>query len=727
MKKFFLLVFLLFINYALSDDGSISIEADTISSSNNSINANGNVVVKSDDKKLFTNELEYDKETKVISTESNSKFLTKSGTLYFNNGDVTSDLKDGNFSKASLKFNNNVFILSDYIKKKDNDTYFTKNTTYYICPVNEDVGSTYNDVEKNLNSGFNCKNIFSMKSKDAKIDGKKKIVYLKNSSIRFFNFPVFYIPYFYTSRPFIDKVSGFDFPHVENLEDYGFGIYFPYVLYFENNSRLKVDPVIYQHGSFATKFIYKKNSNNGDFNINFTYLFDNKVSKFKKNIFGITEYEEEKYKDNRAYLAGIGNYKFDDYTFMDFDIGVLSDNYLYRDFLKKYNDHLKSSFNFSLIDFKSFNYTSFNITGFQELRENASLRQRTTPFAIPRIDVHLTTDNILDNNDSLFIESDTTLLTSDISSINENKYTRYYTDKRVSYSTIKFGSKIRTNMDLFIDFYNKDKEFIDTSNEGLILSKNHIRIIPEFSFDVRSPYYLFNSKNIVFEPIVQYYVSNKDYGYNKKFLNEDSRKSGINILNLFSRNRFVGLDRREYGERVNYGFNLNTKTFIGDFSFKLGQAYRDTTDYEIIGFDKKFSDILSGFGYVNNIFSFDYIMNIDRADKYVKSNSMLFNIFLGKFSFYSNYTYNYNKNSPNNHDFIKEVKTGLSYNFYRGWNLSFESTHDLERSKITEIDSSIDYGNDCFETGIKLGGDNFSDSGDGKNVNFSFYFKLKNF
>ena len=73
----------------------------------------------------------------------------------------------------------------------------------------------------------------------------------------------------------------------------------------------------------------------------------------------------------------------------------------------------------------------------------------------------------------------------------------------------------------------------DTSNENLTLKKNYIRIIPEVSIDVRSPQYVFNSKNVIFEPILQYYISNKDRGYNNFFINEDSRKSNIDILNFY--------------------------------------------------------------------------------------------------------------------------------------------------------------------------------------------------
>ena len=92
MRKFFLLILLIYANFALSDDRALSIEADTINSDNNIIDANGNVVVKNDGKKLLTDKLKYDKDKKVIYTESDSKFLIDDNVLFF----FRKDLSDPN-------------------------------------------------------------------------------------------------------------------------------------------------------------------------------------------------------------------------------------------------------------------------------------------------------------------------------------------------------------------------------------------------------------------------------------------------------------------------------------------------------------------------------------------------------------------------------------------------------------------------------------------------------
>ena len=120
-------------------------------------------------------------------------------------------------------------------------------------------------------------------------------------------------------------------------------------------------------------------------------------------------------------------------------------------------------------------------------------------------------------------------------------------------------------------------------------------------------------------------------------------------------------------------------------------------------------------------------MNIDRIDKGIRTNSMLFKIFLNNFDFYINYTYNYNKNSINYDDFLEEFKVGVMYKFYKNWSVLLNFARDLDKNKTREVEASINYSNDCFSTGIKMSGDSYSNSGIGKDTKFGFSFNLKVF
>jgi len=101
--------------------------------------------------------------------------------------------------------------------------------------------------------------------------------------------------------------------------------------------------------------------------------------------------------------------------------------------------------------------------------------------------------------------------------------------------------------------------------------------------------------NLVVEPIVSI-VGAPNNGNNNAIPNEDSNDLEIDAANLFSGNRFPGIDRIEDGSRVTYGvrtglYNLGT----GYTTVFLGQSYQFTgnTVYPLdSGLQTRFSDFV---------------------------------------------------------------------------------------------------------------------------------------
>lgn len=105
------------------------------------------------------------------------------------------------------------------------------------------------------------------------------------------------------------------------------------------------------------------------------------------------------------------------------------------------------------------------------------------------------------------------------------------------------------------------------------------RVVPEAALDWRYPFVRDEGRiSQTIEPVASVIVS--PYGGNPDRLpNEDSRDTEFDDTNLFSPNRFTGIDRIETGPRVNYGVNWGAYAAeAGYVNAFFGQSYRLKSD-----------------------------------------------------------------------------------------------------------------------------------------------------
>lgn len=122
------------------------------------------------------------------------------------------------------------------------------------------------------------------------------------------------------------------------------------------------------------------------------------------------------------------------------------------------------------------------------------------------------------------------------------------------------------------------------------------RIWPKLALDWRFPFARQEGTvRQLIEPIVIAVVT--PFGGNPEMIpNEDSLEFEFDDTNLFSLERFRGLDRVEGGPRLNYGLKLGAFTAAGaQITALIGQSYRvkdDSTFAVGTGLDRNFSDLV---------------------------------------------------------------------------------------------------------------------------------------
>ncbi|MEE9301134.1 MAG: LPS assembly protein LptD, partial [Alphaproteobacteria bacterium] len=130
----------------------------------------------------------------------------------------------------------------------------------------------------------------------------------------------------------------------------------------------------------------------------------------------------------------------------------------------------------------------------------------------------------------------------------------------------------------------------------------------------------------VIEPVIEAIVS--PYGGNsEKIPNEDSQDFEFNDTNLFSSNRFTGLDRIEGGPRANYGIRWSLiGPDLGSVSALFGQSYRvkeDDTFRSGSGLEEKLSDFVGRVDFRPwDFLDVSYRFRLDRDDLSPRRNEV---------------------------------------------------------------------------------------------------------
>ncbi|PPR78520.1 MAG: LPS-assembly protein LptD, partial [Alphaproteobacteria bacterium MarineAlpha2_Bin1] len=291
-------------------------------------------------------------------------------------------------------------------------------------------------------------------------------------------------------------------------------------------------------------------------------------------------------KKERSHLFASGNFKWDNIWNWGFSGAISSDD----TYLRKYNinssDTLQNNIFIEGINGK--NYASFNAFFFQGLRIEDDPGE--TPIIFPFLEHRFISQP---NDIGLLFK-----MNSNFIHLNRKEG---IDSTRLSLrggwhlpSTSKLGDLLTLSLEFKADSYITND--IPLDNDPSIVNNNEFvyRLIPQLSGEWSWPIIKREKDSYqLVEPIVSFAVS--PYGGNpSKIPNEDSRSFEFDDTNVFSINRFPGIDRIEGGPRINLGlkYGIYGKN-SGSMNILIGQVFRlksDDTFAERSGLENKTSD-----------------------------------------------------------------------------------------------------------------------------------------
>ncbi len=266
------------------------------------------------------------------------------------------------------------------------------------------------------------------------------------------------------------------------------------------------------------------------------------------------------------------------------------------------------------------------------------------------------------------------------------------------------GQHFRTRLSLRGDAYHASDVPTGNRKKSGFVS----RFIPEGLIEWRYPFArMSDTSHQLLEPMVMA-VWSPNGGNHRGIPNEDGQDFEFDEVNLFSTNRFPGLDRVEGGLRINYGLRLGQYGLDSEhYELFLGQAWRvrdDGTFDESQGLSGHFSDYVgrlqvNPFPYLDLLYRFrisDEFESLYRSELGVNAGTDEANLEVS-------YVRLDEETDPVIYPLREraQVNTGVVLKLIDNWTLKGSWRGDVDRGESIFYGSTLAYQDECVELSLR--------------------------
>ena len=226
------------------------------------------------------------------------------------------------------------------------------------------------------------------------------------------------------------------------------------------------------------------------------------------------------------------------------------------------------------------------------------------------------------------------------------------------------------------------------------------RIFPRIGMDWRFPFSRRSgSTTQIIEPVVGVQFA-PNGGNPEKISNEDSQDVEFDETNLFSRNRFTGLDRVEGGHRIYYGLHLGSMSANFYSDGFIGQSYRVRSNNDFAdnsGLNDHFSDIVGKLSIrPSSDLKLQYRFRMDKDNFSARRNELSANAGPPILKFNLNYNFFDEGSGSGEFSDREELSYGFSSQFSKSWSIESSTRRDLKLSNTIEQGVGLKFECDCF-------------------------------
>ena len=637
----------------------VTVQSDSV------LSAKGHVEVFFNGQHLTASTIIYDKATDRLSITGPIRIDDGLGNLMLaDQADLSADLTEGVLTSARIMLQQKLQLSANQMQRSDKGRYTALRavaaSSCTIC-----AGSTTP--------------LWEIRAREVVHDAQAQQIWFSDASLRFAGLPVMYLPVLRVPDPTLDRVTGFLTPKIRTTTGLGGGVLLPYFIALAPDRDVLLTPYVTSGGGATMNLRYRQAFSQGTLTINGAVTSDQTLP-----------------GEGRGYLSATGTFDLGrGYQLAFHGITVSDDAYLV-DYGITEADRLDSTVGITRVQRDA--YFSGQFTGLHSLREGES--NTTQPAALSDLVLHRRfVPAVLGGEGGFELQSHSLYRPSDVpTDTNADMVADGRDMVRLSLTgtwrrnwTFDNGMQLSSGLDGAADLYRirQDAKYGGSPN----------RTTATAGLALRWPWVKTNAQDKVqvIEPVVQLVSAPPPDG---RIPNEDSALVEFDESNLFSLDRFAGVDAFEGGTRVNLGGHYFGTTPAGwTMDATAGRVVRleNLTQFsEPSGLSGLNSDWLLSWSMDNP----DHLGVLSRFllndDLNPSKAEVLFQVSRSKINMSGGYRFILADLQENRSQDVRELVLNSTYAMTSNWTAHLTNRYDFVSKSAAQAGLQLNYKNECL-------------------------------
>ena len=522
------------------------------------VTATGSVEAWQNDHVLRADKITFDRNTNVAAATGHVVMIEPDGTVLFSDyAELTEGLRDGVLRGMRAILAENGRLVANGARRVDGRLNELSRVVYSTC---------------NLCAADPTRPpLWQIRARSAVQDTENHRIEYRDAVLDIFGIPVLAAPYFTHADPSVRRADGFLVPSFGQTSHAGTFLTVPYYKVLDEQSDVTVAPTLNSKNFLNLSTEYRRRFNDGTLTIDSGLGYDNNRP--------------------QADIFAKGRFSYDDTWRYGFDVNRASSAQYLRDYRVSNRGDVLTSRAY-VEGFGTGAYTKVDAFAYQGLVD--SIKQSRLPYVLPRHEY------------SFFGEPDALGGRLSFDTVNFNVL------RQIGTNTQRLGGTLnwqRPFAGAFGEVYGLTLQTVAAGYTATSLNQNPnyygaasteaVRGHPQAAIEVRWPLLRDGGAlgTQLLEPIAQVIVAPNTGGLRRAQIpNEDSLDFEFTDQNLFSLNRFPGIDRLEGGVRANVGLHANWTIGGASLDNLVGESFRTHKDNSFpigSGLENRASDIVT--------------------------------------------------------------------------------------------------------------------------------------